>query len=177
MPPPANFNKQFTPLEDKVLHELMEPFRSRFLLAAYRLRDRLAGDPTVKLRVEDGWRDPVLQDKLYRKGRHIDPKTKLWVDSRDILNPIVTKAPSGMSAHEYRRACHLVLLDLTTPRLQWLPNGDKRWHLIGDVVAGIDGLIWGGNWKMRDLAHVEAADWKEYAKSRHWVPLGETEMG
>lgn len=171
----TNPARQFSPLEEKIIEELDEPFRSRFLLAAYRLRERLVCDTTVKLVVRDGWRNPETQERLYRKGRRYDEKLIKWVDAKDPLNPVVTNAAPGMSAHEYRRACHLILLDTTRDHNPWLADRDKRWGMVGEAAMTVSGLVWGGDWKMRDMAHVEDADWKKLAQSRGWVGLGPKE--
>ena len=177
----TNAPRALTPAEDQIIHELDEPFRSRFLLVVYRVRARLHGDPTVGFQVCDSWRNPEVQNRLYRIGRHMDPVLHKLVDSKDPLNPIVTKAPSGLSPHEYRRAAHIALFDATDPHKPWLPprpghpTPDKRWYILGEEVDKVDGLKWGGTWA--DYAHVEAADWRAFAKSRHWVPLGKNERG
>jgi peptidoglycan L-alanyl-D-glutamate endopeptidase CwlK len=170
-----NLNRQFTPLEERIIEELDEPFRSRFLLCAYRLRERVVGDSTVKMVVRDGWRDPAHQQRLYEKGRRYDAEKIKWVDAKDPLRPIVTNAAPGQSAHEYRRAAHLYLLDTTIELSPLLKNKDPRWELIGEVVLTVPGVTWGGAWKMRDLGHLEDSSWKDVARVRNWVGLGPKE--
>ena len=168
----------FTPLEDKLFHELDEPFRSRALLIAYRVRERLAADSTVVMWVRDAWRDHDRQEQLWRVGRILDPVTGKWVDAKDPANPCVTWVEPGHSAHNYRRAIHLILADATTK--EWLPPNakkkrtvDKRWHIIGEECAKVDGVRWGG--EFRDYAHIEDRNYRVIAKKRGWVGLGKTE--
>lgn len=167
---------KFTVLEEKLFHELDEPFRSRALLCAYRLREKFAQDPTVKVIVRDAWRDTERQAALYRQGRVLSKNGKDWVlppaGERHI--PIVTRAKAGQSPHEYRRAIHLILIDSNTRA--WLGDKDKRWLDIGGVVSTVEHVTWGGNFeRLRDYAHIECADWRELAVKRGWVGLGADE--
>ena len=155
--------RTFNAMEDKLFHQLDEPFRSHALKAAYRVNDRLAEDPTVQLIIRDAYRDAEAQLKLYQRGRYHDGKK--WVDKKDPLEPIVTKAPPGRSAHEYRRAVHLILIDTKTKA--WLGGSDKRWHIVGEEAEGA-GLEWGGKWALRDMAHVEAKTWRSVAAAFGW---------
>lgn len=167
---------EFTVLEEKLFHELDEPFRSRALLCAYRLREKFAQDPTMKVIVRDAWRDTERQAALYRQGRVLSKNGKDWIlppaGERHI--PIVTRAKAGQSPHEYRRAIHLILIDSNTRA--WLGDRDKRWLDLGGVVSTVEHVTWGGNFeRLRDYAHIECADWRELAVKRGWVGLGADE--
>lgn len=167
---------KFTVLEEKLFHELDEPFRSRALLCAYRLREKFAQDPTVKVIVRDAWRDTERQAALYRQGRVLSKNGKDWIlppaGERHI--PIVTRAKAGQSPHEYRRAIHLILIDSNTRA--WLGDRDKRWLNLGGVVSTVEHVTWGGNFeRLRDYAHIECAGWRELAVKRGWVGLGAEE--
>lgn len=75
-----------------------------------------------------------------------------------------------LSAHEYGLALDMVL----APRFvnPWMSSGEKRfrghpqveeadhiWKEYGMTARSL-GLLWGGDWKMRDLVHVELKDWR-----------------
>jgi hypothetical protein len=159
--------RKLTALEDKLVHQLDEPFRSRALAAAYRLNDRLQDDPTCYMIIRDAYRDPESQLKLWAKGRHHDGEK--WLEKHDPLDPIVTKAPPGRSAHEYRRAIHLILIDSVTRA--WLKDDNKRWHLVGEE-AERQNLTWGGSWPtLRDYAHIESKDWRTVAQLFGWAGM------
>lgn len=163
--------RTFTGMEDKLFHQLDEPFRSRALQAAYRVNDRLALDPTVQIIIRDAYRNSEDQLALWKKGRYHDGSK--WVEKHDPLEPIVTRAPPGRSAHEYRRAIHLILIDTKTKR--WLDASDKRWQVVGEE-AEKAGLTWGGSWpNLRDMAHVEAKDWREVAVYFGWSGMTPTD--
>ena len=167
---------KFSILEERLFEELDEPFRSRALLCAYRLREKFAQDPTVKVIIRDAWRDAGRQDVLYRQGRVLSKDGKNWVlpptSERHI--PVVTRAKPGQSPHEYRRAIHLILLDPATRG--WLKDKDKRWLDIGGVVSTVEHVKWGGGFaRLRDYAHIECEAWGPLAIKRGWVGLGATE--
>ena len=166
--------RTFTGMEDKLFHQLDEPFRSRALQAAYRVNDRLALDPTCYLGIRDAWRSAEDQLANWKKGRiYINGK---WENKHDPLEPTVTNAVPGRSPHEYRRAIHLVLFDAKTR--EWLPPNsrikkyDKRWDIVGEE-AEKAGLVWGGHFQ--DYAHVEAKDWREVAVYFGWSGMTPTD--
>jgi hypothetical protein len=163
-----------TPLEDAIVADLDEPFQGRFLTLAYRVIELTQADPTVYVIVRDSWRNPEQQRALYQKGR-TQNANGVWVDKKDKRDPIVTRAKPGHSAHEYRRAAHIFLVDAATNKI--LPAADRRWKILGDQAedVGKGMLVWGGAWKMRDMGHIEDTLWRKLAEARKHVGLGPKE--
>ncbi|UOF79511.1 endolysin-like protein [Bacteriophage sp.] len=162
---------ELTPLEEQIIEELDEPFRSRFLTVLFRVKEILARDTNVYVIVRDGWRDPKRQASLYAVGRTVET----W------RSP-VTNAKPGYSPHEYRRAAHIVLMDRTTDKL--LADSDSRWEAVGLEVSrfapskesGGKGLVSGRYFSsLVDSAHVEDANWAKLARKRQHQGLGPTE--
>ena len=164
--------RTFNAMENKLFHQLDEPFRARVLKAAYRVNERIADDPTCQLVIRDAYRFSEEQFRLWKIGRFHNGQE--WIDKKDPMEPTVTKAPPGRSAHEYRRAIHLVLIDVKTR--EWLPPNktikkvDKRWYIVGEEATAA-GLKWGGDFQ--DYAHVEAQpkDWKKVAALFGWAGM------
>lgn len=154
--------RQFTNLEDQICSELDEPFRSRFLAIAYRVNHRLEDDLDCYMVIRDGLRNYDAQLKLWARGRYLDIDKKWQPIHPDTKAGIVTNAYPGKSAHEYRRAAHIILLNTDTRA--WLKDDDKRWAIIGEECARfqgsahVPGVAWGGLFKsLYDPAHIE--DW------------------
>jgi hypothetical protein len=153
-------NRQaFDTMEEGIIATLDEPFRSRFVLAARNVIERFKDDKDVLVVIRDGFRSSERQRALYAQGRTAPGK-------------IVTRAVPGRSPHNYRRACHIILLAASGPRRNaWLADEDPAWHVIGQEVnkqrgnGNTPGLLWGGEFTtLRDMAHVEDFHWRRLAK-------------
>ena len=82
----------------------------------------------IELRVISAYRDCAEQNKLYQQGR-ITP------------GRIVTNAPCGRSAHNYRRAVDV--LEFRDGKPLW---ENPNWTRIGELGESV-GMEWGGRWK------------------------------
>jgi peptidoglycan L-alanyl-D-glutamate endopeptidase CwlK len=113
----------------------------------------------IRLLVYCTYRDGAEQDQLYAKGR------------RGIEGErIVTNARAGESPHNATtddgepEACAFDCVptdDAGKPL--WgakTPEECERWQRLG-VLGEELGLRWGGRWKMRDLPHFQASDWRK----------------
>lgn len=88
----------------------------------------------------EGYRSQERQNWLYAQGRR-----------KDRPGPIVTWRKK--SNHTSRRAADVVWKDFAG---NWRWDGDEGlWAILGHC-ARAHGLKWGGDWKMRDLPHIEA---------------------
>ncbi len=121
-----------------------------------------------------GHRKPEEQARLYEKGR-----TVVWGEGWSIVDQaivdkkkVVTYAPPFKSAHNFSpaRACDCVLNPAAFPAglavvehagrkypNLWdtkTPEAKAAWEDYG-IHAREVGLVWGGDWKMKDLPHVE----------------------
>ena len=85
--------------------------------------------------LSEGFRSFKTQKAYYAKGR-----TK--------TGKIITQAKEGQSYHQYGLAA-----DLIFKRYGWNPPSGW-WDILG-VEAKKLGLEWGGDWKFRDVAHVQ----------------------
>ncbi len=63
----------------------------------------------------------------------------------------VTNAGPGESSHNIKEGWDIALL--VDGKVSWKSN-DPRWALFGKVAKEM-GLIWGGEWKAKDLGHVQ----------------------
>jgi hypothetical protein len=161
----------FNTKEIVFLAALTPDFRRRIETVARNLNEQLADFDTITLRVEDGFRDHETQAKLYAIGRkELSPGH--WTRDRGPdgqLLPRVTDAPAGYSAHQYRRACHVVLLRMKNGRATgWLEPRHPLWKLSRDL-AKAEGLDSGFDFKsLFDPAHLEFPGWEQIAKLRNF---------
>lgn len=164
--------KVITAREERILHTLVEPFRSKAVLVHSRINARLKDEKDIVLSIQDGFRDSAEQQAVWEKGRKLDPVSGLW---RIVAaNKVVTRAQPGYSAHNYRRGNHAVLMNnqpsMDGPAGAWLRSGDPRWQTIVGEEVERAGLVWGGRFKsLYDAAHFEDPGWEELAKSRKYV--------
>lgn len=117
----------------------------------------------VVLKVTHTLRTNAEQDALFAKGRtvpgehcrhHGDPRPrKIGTCMVHPLGYSVTKAPAGMSWHNYGRAFDVAIAtyqgDLTPKDLY-----DGPWAMLGDLGESV-GLEWGGRWGGFDLPHFQ----------------------
>lgn len=104
------------------------------LLAVYKIMRDEYGYEMVLL---EGYRSPERQARLLRKGTH------------------VTKAGSYKSYHQFGLAADSAFIRngkiVITEKDPWAMRG---YQLYGKVAKSA-GLVWGGDWRMKDLGHVE----------------------
>lgn len=87
----------------------------------------------IDLIVFETWRTPERQDKLKKKG--------------------LSKLSGGYSKHQHGKAIDVVPLINGKPK--WKGKGMSQiWKKIGTVGKKYD-LVWGGDWRMRDMPHLE----------------------
>ena len=92
----------------------------------------------VKWSMFEGYRSQKRQDALYAQGRTVPGAKVTWVKE---------------SPHTARRAADVVWTDSAG---NWRWDGpDDLWAILGHC-ARANGLRWGGDWKARDLPHIEA---------------------
>jgi len=112
---------------------LDDDFRQR-LLSVFKLMREMHGYDMVIL---EGYRSPERQAALAALG------------------PSVTQAGPGMSYHQHGLAADSAFLRdgqlVISEKDAWAMRG---YALYGDLAEQM-GLTWGGNWRMRDLGHVE----------------------
>ena len=168
----------FNPKERITLARLDPHFRDKFERAARALNENLADLENVTLRIEDGFRSHEAQAQLYAIGRkELSPGH--WTRERGPdgnLLPRVTDAPPGYSAHQYRRACHAVLLRQKNGRaISWLEKENPLWKLSRDLAVA-EGLDSGYDFKsLFDPAHWELPGWEKIARARNFRGFGPEE--
>lgn len=108
------------------LQPSIQPLASRLL--------ELAAERGVPARIVQGVRSIDEQNVLYTSGAG------------------VTKAPGGLSYHNYGLAFDVVPDDYVSLP-DWNPKGDK-WAVLGSIGESL-GLAWGGRWSKPDLPHFE----------------------
>lgn len=86
-----------------------------------------------------GYRSFEEQTKLYAIGR-----------SEGTIGEIVTRSQPGMSLHNYGLA-----VDFAWFHPGKNPWNDANWAVFGQAVKDVGGLIWGGEWKIKDKPHVQ----------------------
>lgn len=99
----------------------------------------------IEAEIAQGTRSAAEQNALYAQGR-----TK--------PGAIVTNARGGKSNHNHKKAVDLVPTELKN-RKNWDPE-NPIWGVIGEEAKKL-GLEWGGDWKRKDLPHVQLADNEE----------------
>lgn len=76
-------------------------------------------------------------------------------ERQDSLSSSVTQAKSFQSYHQYGMASDCAFMKdgklMTDPRDPWTMKGYK---LLGEVAKSV-GLVWGGNWTLKDYGHTE----------------------
>ena len=76
-------------------------------------------------------------------------------ERQDSLSSNVTQAKGYQSYHQYGLASDCAFMKdgklMTDPRDPWTMKGYK---LLGEVAKSV-GLVWGGNWTLRDYGHTE----------------------
>lgn len=114
------------------------------------------------------WRSPLVQEALYAQGRVKSRMELNAIRERAGLPPIysdeeamriVTKARYSKHNRTPSEAVdYAVVIDPDgpegpiKPRIDW--HTESRYAAMGEIAKRL-GLVWGGDWKMRDLAHVE----------------------
>lgn len=137
-------------LED--LHPALQPLAREFLA-----RCKAAG---ISLTITCTFRSAEYQAQLYAQGR-----TQAQLNAAGVkataqpTKPKVTNAKPGKSAHEHTeagkpaaRAFDFVPLD-AAGKAVW-DEKHPAWQQAGRIAVGL-GLEWGGNWKFRDMPHVQ----------------------
>lgn len=119
------------------LHPDVEPLARRFL--------GLAHDEEIDVLITCTWRSGVEQAQLYAIGRTTPGR-------------IVTNAKPGESLHNIllngnpaSRAFDMV--PMVFGKTVWDP-GHQHWQALGRIGKSV-GLKWGGDWKKRDMPHLE----------------------
>lgn len=126
---------------DRNLDHLQSEFRLR---ADALLRLALAeGHPLI---VTEGWRSPERQAVLYAQGRTAP-------------GPVVTRAKTGQSLHEYGLAVDVAWLNCEN-RVTWVGS----WWRIGKWCRSV-GLRWGG---LNDQPHIQAVGWTWRQAAKQW---------
>ena len=149
----------------EVAAELDEPFKSVALKCFELVKTHFENDASVEVILRDGWRSPPDQRRLFERGRKMGPKG--WL----VVGKILTYAQPGYSAHNYRRAVHIILINAANKKRPWLGDKDDRWHVIGQKAVEC-GLKWlGKEPTLRDMAHIESPNWRELAKTRKFEGL------
>jgi peptidoglycan L-alanyl-D-glutamate endopeptidase CwlK len=122
----------------------MQPYDTKYgihpyLLAKIEKVQKEARAKGIDLRVTEGYRDLETQQKYYEMG-----KTK--------KGPIITKAPPGMSYHNYGLAVDVC--EYVDGKPNW---HSEHWAEIG-ALGKKHGLVWGGDWKsFVDRPHLQLA--------------------
>jgi peptidoglycan L-alanyl-D-glutamate endopeptidase CwlK len=103
----------------------------------------LAAKDGIAILITQGLRTWKEQDALYAIGRSKAPIGSKY---------IVTAAKGGQSYHNFGLAFDFVVLD-SMGKVTWDPKhpGWKRVGMLGKLV----GLEWGGDWKKKDLPHLQ----------------------
>ena len=91
--------------------------------------------------------------------RSLGEQAELYSTGRTKPGKIVTNAKPGSSAHNYGLAVDLAFLADAAPRA-YVADSHPAWMELCVRAEGL-GLVSGARWKMRDLGHVEAADWRK----------------
>ncbi|QID18109.1 M15 family metallopeptidase [Nitrogeniibacter mangrovi] len=112
---------------------LDDGFRQRLLTVFKLMRERY-GYEMVLL---EGYRSPERQAVLAALGPH------------------VTRATPGMSYHQYGLAADSAFLRDGRLVISAQDPWTKRGYELYGALAATAGLTWGGQWRMRDLGHVE----------------------
>jgi len=94
----------------------------------------LAAERGVPAKIVQGERSLTEQQALYESGKG------------------VTKAPGGLSYHNYGLAFDVVP-DAYVNMPDWNPSGPD-WQILGNIGESL-GLSWGGRWSKPDLPHFE----------------------
>lgn len=104
----------------------------------------------IDLAITEGYRSNQRQDQLYAQGRTAPGQR-------------VTNARAGQSIHNHRMAFD-VLPAIVKNKKNWDPS-NPAWQQVG-ALAKKHGFEWGGNWKMRDMPHIQArgAKWQDLQK-------------
>ncbi len=113
-------------------------------------------------------RTPLEQEALYAQGRVVSKLELNAIRERAGMPPIydeneahriVTKTRHSMHNRTPSEAVDLAVAidpDGATgplkPRIDWMTA--SRYEAMGELAKGL-GLVWGGDWKQRDLCHVE----------------------
>lgn len=149
---------------------LDEPFRSKALRCFFLVQRHFENDPQIDVVLRDGWRDPIEQQRLFEVGR-----TQLEDGSWKVTGKIRTNARAHVGPHCYRRAVHIILLDLLA-KSRWLADLDKRWNMIEEYANQCGLVCLGSNPTLQDKAHIESAAWRQFARDvRNWKPMGKDE--
>lgn len=144
VPPPALPPDVFTTREVEMVRPdvvfasrnwaLLDQEFTQRLLVVFRLMKERYGYEMVLI---EGYRSPERQAELFKQGSH------------------VTQAGANMSYHQYGLAADSAFFKdgrlIISERDPWAMRG---YELYGEI-AGQLGLVWGGEWKLKDYGHVE----------------------
>ena len=118
---------------DRNWNKMNSEFTQRLLTVYKVMRDQYG----YELVLLEGYRSPERQARLLRKGSH------------------VTKAGSYKSYHQFGLAADTAFIKngkiIISEKDPWAMRG---YQLYGKVAKSA-GLVWGGDWRMQDLGHVE----------------------
>lgn len=114
------------------------------------------------------WRSPLVQEALYAQGRVASRMELNAIREKAGLAPIYSDEEAARIVTKSRSSKHnrtpseavdfAVALDPDgpdgpiKPRIDW--KDEARYEAMGEI-AKRRGLVWGGDWRMRDLCHVE----------------------
>jgi len=91
---------------------------------------------------------------VYCTHRGPEEQALLYERGRTLPGPVVTKAKSWQSAHQYRRAADCVPMVLGKPLWKYEKNSPE-WVIFGEEVEKA-GLEWAGKWqRFREYVHVQ----------------------
>lgn len=115
-------------------HPILQNVGSKFHLDLTTFLNLTYPDKNYLVEWTDGYRDPEFQKELVRLGR--------------------SKAPPGMSLHNYGLALDFAIFDPGYGLYDWFEKCPSFWTYVKDLTYAL-GLHWGGNWKtFVDKPHV-----------------------
>jgi len=114
------------------LKELLPSFKVKVEKLINTVKDR-----GIDIIITSTYRSFIEQDDLYSQGRTKPGK-------------IITNAKGGQSSHNIRRAVDFCILK--GKKASYTCTGD--YYSVGNVATKM-GLEWGGNWKFKDLCHIQ----------------------
>lgn len=135
-------------MSDLIIQGLLFPLQAKVRLHIQRAA--ALGIPTL-LPSDGGYRTPEYQIGLYGHGRDVIDGEWVVVDP----SAVVTHALPASAPHCRRAAYDLV------PLVRGRPTWD-RLDLFAELgrIGKELGLVWGGDWRWKDLAHFELPEWR-----------------
>lgn len=111
----------------------------------------------VTARLGECRRSPQRQWELWAKHRErgADGEWRQIEGKRWVTNALPWEGP-----HVVGCAFHVVLYRDG----RWLPDDHQGWWHLGLMGEELGGLVWGGRWKKRDMAHFELPGWRPMTK-------------